>query len=96
MQGDCDVKLGFTTLACPDWTLEQAVTAAAEYGYDGIELRLIDDQVITPELLATNRERIKRAKELGTPFIRVFGGKRPEGVSMEEAIANVAESLNNL
>lgn len=135
MQGDCDVKLGFTTLACPDWTLEQAVAAAAEYGYDGIELRLIDDQVITPELVATNRERIKRAfgdtgvqlialgssarfsmrdraerarqetatvelikraKELGTPFIRVFGGKRPDGVSMEEAIANVAESLNNL
>ena len=36
------MKLAFTTLACPDWTLEQAVDAAQRYGYAGIELRLLD------------------------------------------------------
>ncbi len=129
------MKFAFTTLACPGWTLEQAVAAAAEYGYDGIELRLIDGQVLTPELLATNRDRINRlfdetgvrlialgssaqfskqyraerarqeemtaalideARQMGVPLIRVFGGKRPDRVSMDEAIANVAESLNRL
>lgn len=129
------MKLGFSTLGCPGWTLEQAVAAAKEHGYDGIELRLIDDQVITPELVAANRERIKRlfgeagielaalgssarfsvadraereqheaaaleliklASELGAPVVRVFGGKRPEGVTMEQAIENVADSLNRL
>jgi sugar phosphate isomerase/epimerase len=55
------VKFAFTTLGCPAWTLEQAVAAADAYGYDGIELRLLDDQTITPELLIANRDRIKRA-----------------------------------
>jgi sugar phosphate isomerase/epimerase len=41
-------KLAFTTLACPDWTLEQCVAAARDYGYDGIELRLIDGAVLGP------------------------------------------------
>jgi sugar phosphate isomerase/epimerase len=129
------MQFAFTTLGCPAWTLEQAVGAADEYGYDGIELRLIDDQIITPDLVAANRDRIKKtfgkarvklialgsssrfsmsdptererqeqttraliplAAELGAPFIRVFGGNRPKGVSMDEAIENVADSLNRL
>ncbi len=40
--------LAFSTLACPDWTLAQCVRAAHEYGYDGIELRLIDGAILTP------------------------------------------------
>jgi fatty-acyl-CoA synthase len=42
-------KLAFTTLACPDWTLEQCVAAARDYRYDGIELRLIDGAVMGPD-----------------------------------------------
>ncbi len=33
------MKLAFSTLGCPDWTLEQCVAAAGAYGYAGIELR---------------------------------------------------------
>jgi sugar phosphate isomerase/epimerase len=126
------VKIGFSTLGCPGWTLEQAVRAAAEQGYDGIELRLIDDQTITPDLVSAHKERIRRAfagsgvelaslgssvrlsmsdpaerarniadgvafcglaRELGAPIIRVFGGKRPDGVSLEQGIENVAAGL---
>ena len=128
------MKLGFSTLGCPGWTLERAVEAARDYGYSGIELRLLDDQVISPELIASNRERIRRAfgsgvelaalgssvrlsspdpdekraqeadcaaliqeaKALGAPVIRVFGGKRPDGVSVEQGIESVARSLNRL
>ncbi|MFM9995621.1 MAG: sugar phosphate isomerase/epimerase family protein [Phycisphaerales bacterium] len=32
-------RTAFSTVACPDWTLERAATAAAEWGYDGVELR---------------------------------------------------------
>lgn len=32
-------KTAFSTVACPDWTIEQACRAAAEWGYDGIEFR---------------------------------------------------------
>ena len=55
------MKLGFSTLGCPAWTLEQAVAAAREYGYDGIELRLLDAEVISPELLVASADRIRRA-----------------------------------
>jgi sugar phosphate isomerase/epimerase len=43
------MKLAYTTLACPDWTLERCVQAARDYGYDGIELRLIDGVVMGPD-----------------------------------------------
>lgn len=54
------MKLAFTTLACPNWTLEQAVDAAQRYGYEGLELRLLDGDVIGPSLDKTQRERVKR------------------------------------
>jgi fatty-acyl-CoA synthase len=38
------MKLSFTTLGCPDWTLRQVVENAAKMGYDGVDLRgLLDD-----------------------------------------------------
>jgi len=33
------MKTAFSTLACPDWTLEAAVNAADEMGYQGVEMR---------------------------------------------------------
>src|SRR5688500_20333868 len=32
-------KVTFSTLACPDWSIETVVARASEYGYDGIEWR---------------------------------------------------------
>lgn len=32
-------KTAFSTVACPDWTLDQVAKAAAEWGFDGVELR---------------------------------------------------------
>jgi sugar phosphate isomerase/epimerase len=33
------VKLSFTTLGCPDWTLDQIIAGAKEYGFDGVDFR---------------------------------------------------------
>jgi sugar phosphate isomerase/epimerase len=33
------MKLSFTTLGCPNWTLDQVIEKAAEYGYDAIDFR---------------------------------------------------------
>ncbi len=52
------MKLAFSTLGCPDWTLEQCVAAARDYGYDGIELRLLDGAVIEPGIDAGTRRRV--------------------------------------
>ena len=37
------MKLGFSTLGCPDWSLGQIASNAKNYGYDGVELRVHQD-----------------------------------------------------
>jgi sugar phosphate isomerase/epimerase len=42
------VKFAFSTLACPRWSTEQIVENAIQMGYDAIELRLLDGEVLDP------------------------------------------------
>ncbi len=42
------MKFAFSTLACPQWSTEQVVENAVKMGYDGIEWRLLDGEVIDP------------------------------------------------
>jgi len=42
------MRIAFTNLACPSWSVEQVIAAATRYGYDGIELRLLGGEVIDP------------------------------------------------
>ena len=39
------MKLSFTTLACPDWSLETIVKQAAESGFDGVDFRGTDQGI---------------------------------------------------
>lgn len=55
------MKLAFSTLACPAWSIEQVAEAAAGLGYDGVELRLLDGEVIDPE---SGAEKVARAVSL--------------------------------
>lgn len=38
------MKISFSTLACPDWSVPQIVEIAAKCRYDGIELRFVEGQ----------------------------------------------------
>lgn len=38
------MKVSFSTLACPDWTMPQIIAMAASEGYDGIELRFVQGE----------------------------------------------------
>src|SRR4051812_16281670 len=68
--GGTSMKLAFTTLACPDWSLEQAADAARRYGYEGLELRLLDGNLIGPDLGQAARERVRRVSaESGLPIV---------------------------
>jgi sugar phosphate isomerase/epimerase len=49
------MKLAFSTLACPTWGTRRAAEAAREYGYDGIELRLIKGRPIDSAFLREQR-----------------------------------------
>jgi sugar phosphate isomerase/epimerase len=39
------MKTSFSTLACPAWSLSEVTSAAARYGYDGVELRVISNEL---------------------------------------------------
>jgi len=54
------MRLAFTTLACPAWSFEQAADAAVRYGYAGLELRLLDGQLVTPALSTGQQARVRR------------------------------------
>lgn len=51
--------LAFSTLACPQWSLEQAAAAARQYGYAGLELRLLDGELVQPVPSAETTRRVK-------------------------------------
>ncbi len=55
------MKLAYSSLACPGWTIEEAVVAAARYGYDAIEWRLADGETIEPDAPAEMRHRLRKA-----------------------------------
>ena len=79
------MKFGWSTLGNPDWTIERVVQAAADFGYDGIEVRILDGEVITPELVRQNLGRLKQ----------VFGATGPRllglGTSVRLAVPDPAE-----
>jgi glucosamine-6-phosphate deaminase len=62
------VRLSFSTLGCPSWSLERVLDVAGREGYDGVELRFLegDDALwARPELsgdgLAETRRRLRDA-----------------------------------
>ncbi len=64
------MKLAFSTLACPTWSLDQVVEAALEYGYQGVELRLIGGELIDSAMPAAERQRVRRTFEhAGLPIV---------------------------
>ncbi len=54
-------RIAFSTLAFPDSTLASAASLGRRWGYSGIELRLIDGELIDPSMPAADRVRVKRA-----------------------------------
>src|SRR5438270_6872229 len=46
------MKISFSTLACPDWSMPQIIDMAAKSGYNGIELRFVEGEDSRWELAA--------------------------------------------
>lgn len=55
------MNIGYSTLGCPAWTLERAVDECVAMGYDGLELRLLDGALITPDMRDEQRNRVLHA-----------------------------------
>jgi glucosamine-6-phosphate deaminase len=63
------MKLSFSTLGCPSWTLPRILETAGREGYDGIELRFIEDDDALwqrPELVGSGlNETLARLRDAG-------------------------------
>jgi sugar phosphate isomerase/epimerase len=53
-------KIAFATLGCPNWDLPTIARRAAEYGYDGVELRGVAGQHVAPDLTLPERTEVRR------------------------------------
>jgi sugar phosphate isomerase/epimerase len=53
----------FSTLGCPDWSVDTVIKRAAEFGYQGIEWRGGPDGHVNPALPASERARLRRQTE---------------------------------
>lgn len=66
------MKLAFSTVACPDWTLERVMSFADRVEYDGVELRTFgwgcSDLACDPALTASAKVR-RLATESGTQLM---------------------------
>jgi sugar phosphate isomerase/epimerase len=66
------MKLAYSSLACPDWTVEEAANAVACFGFDGIEWRLADGDPITSRTSAAVLRRViaaTHARGLSVPAL---------------------------
>ncbi len=67
-------QLSFSTLGCPDWSFDEIVVRGVEYGYDGVEIRLIEretDLLKRPEFRSS--ELSQRKRRLSDAGFRVCG-----------------------
>lgn len=128
------MKLSFTTLGCPGWTLRQIVENAAQMGYDAVDFRGLLDQIDvsqtaefttglaeTKQLFADRglaisglalssrfavpdkaemqkhmdelRRNMELAVKLDTHILRVFGGKVPDGYTVDTIMPIIVENL---
>ena len=66
------VRIAFSTLAFPDASLASAVSLGRQWGYAGVELRLIDGELIDPRMPVAARAAVRRTViAAGLPVVAV-------------------------
>ena len=66
------LRIAFSTLAFPDASLAEAAALGRSWGYAGVELRLIDGQLIDSLMSAAERVRVKQMiAAAGLPIVSV-------------------------
>jgi sugar phosphate isomerase/epimerase len=132
-----EMKLAFTTLGCPKWSLREIVDNAAAMGYEGVDFRGIQQHiditgmpefttrlaetqrlfadngieiagiygsakfaVVDPTVKQTHVDEARRNMELaakvGAPIVRVYGGKVPDGYTVETIMPYLVENLRSI
>lgn len=95
--------LAFSTLGCPNWTLDKAAEMAAANGYRALEIRLLDGEIIPSIMPIGRRRQIKETMQhhqvgiigLGTS-VRFTSPSRAERHGQIEELRHYLELANEL
>ena len=94
------MKLGFSTLGCPDWPYPTIVAKAREYGFDGFEIRGVMgemDLLKVPELRPARRaETVRMAADAGLEIMMLMTGCQFSSADAAARQANVDEAKANM
>ena len=88
-----EMRFAFSTLAFPGATLATAVSLGRSWGYAGVELRLVDGQLIDPSMSATDRSRVKQTVA-GLPVVAVDSSVRLTDTEPAPALHRFLELAN--
>ena len=66
------IKIGYSTLACPDWTLEEAFERGSSYGYDALELGMIEGEFVTVRGISENLSNLKVLSDFNTGLVALI------------------------
>ncbi len=65
------MKLCFSTIGCPNWTLRDIVTTAKDLGYDAIEVRSIKNEIYAPSMREFSQDFDKTKKMLDSTGVKI-------------------------
>lgn len=57
------MKLAFSTIACPRWDFDEIFSTAVDFGFEGIEIRGISDEIYAPAVKVFNSDNIGATKK---------------------------------
>lgn len=57
------MKLAFSTIACPRWDFDEIFSTAVDFGFNGIEIRGISNEMYAPDAKVFSQEIIEKTKE---------------------------------
>jgi len=86
------MKLSFTTLGCPEWSIEDIIRNGKAYGFDGVELRTREDgKHFSPEASLDQATEVgQKFRDAGIGVSSVMGYPRFAHVDPAEVATNVA------
>ena len=99
--------LSFSTLGCPDWTLQQITDFAVQHGYSGLEVRGLQRQMdltLCPEFSTpeSRKETMQLMKKKGLQFVNLGssanlhmeGEERNKNMSEARRFIDLAQQIN--
>lgn len=88
------MRVAFSTLACPDWSIAKAAQFAREHGYAGLELRGYGGGILPPDLPESEVDAIKAAADAaGVAIVGLGASSRLVAVDGDAPLAETRAFL---